>query len=84
MNIKFHYCPDGAHDFPGYGVVTLRPLRDFVDSSGKWIGGCKENYQDWIGAPDSNVEKALRAVGCAGKIGQRDYFYIGSDKYYLY
>ena len=19
LSIKFHYCPDGSHDFPGYG-----------------------------------------------------------------
>jgi hypothetical protein len=64
--------------------VNIRPLRDFVDGSGKWIGGCKENYQDWSGAVDTNAEKSLRGVGCAGKIGQRDYFFVGGDKYYIY
>jgi len=31
LYIKFHYCPDGSHDYPGYGQVNLMPLRDFVD-----------------------------------------------------
>ena len=26
----------------------------------------------------------LRQAGCSGKIGQRDYFYIGNEKYYIY
>ena len=33
---------------------------------------------------DTVAEGALRQAGCLGKIGQRDYFYIGSEKYYLY
>jgi len=52
LNIKFHYCPDGQHDFPGFGIVNIVPLRDFVDSKGNWIGGCKEVYSDWSGSAD--------------------------------
>jgi hypothetical protein len=33
---------------------------------------------------DTATENALRAVGCKGKIGQRDYFILGAQKYYLY
>lgn len=84
LNIKFHYSPDGSHDFPGTGYVFLRPLRDFIDKSGQWIGGCYENYKDWLGLTDSVVEGALRQAGCGGKIGQRDYFYLNSEKYYIY
>lgn len=41
LTIKFHYSPDGQRDVPGYGFVNLAPLRDFVDTKGQWIGGCK-------------------------------------------
>ena len=41
LTIKFHYSPDGKKDVPGYGWVDLFPQRDFVDGSGKWVGGCK-------------------------------------------
>lgn len=84
LNIKFHYSPDGSHDLPGYGTVRLNPLRDFVDSHGKWTGGCYQNYADWSGYKDTTAEGVMRQIGCHGKIGQRDYFYLGNDKYYLY
>lgn len=41
LTLKFHYCPDGSHDYPGFGEVTLFPLRDFVDKQSHWMGGCK-------------------------------------------
>lgn len=66
------------------GFVNLKPLRDFVDAKGNWKGGCFENYRDWTGSQDTVAEGALRQAGCLGKIGQRDYFYIGTEKYYLY
>ena len=53
--MKFHYCPDGSHDYPGFGSVNLVPLRDFVDKQGNWVGGAKEFYQDWIGNADQDV-----------------------------
>ena len=38
LKIKFHYSPDGAHDYPGQGVVNINPLRDFT-KNGQWVGG---------------------------------------------
>lgn len=76
VKVKFHYSPDGSHDFPGMGYVNFKPLRDFVDKSGKWVGGCKENYSDWKGSSDVNVLNAMRKIGVTGKIGQRDSFTI--------
>ena len=83
MEIKFHYSPDGSHDLPGEGFVNFVPLRDFT-VDGKWVGGCKEAYSDWKGFSDTNVEKALKTVGCEGKIGQRDFFTIEKTDYYIY
>ena len=88
LSIKFHYCPDGSHDYPGFGTVNLVPLRDFVDGQSHWIGGCKENYGDWSGSADSKVENAIRKIGVQGKIGQRDVFWLQEggnlNKYYFY
>lgn len=88
LNIKYHYCPDGQNDFPGYGHVNLKPLRDFVDSKSHWIGGCKENYTDWQGLSDVKVENAIRKINIQGKIGQRDLFELNENgqinKYYFY
>lgn len=88
MKLKFHFSPDGSHDLPGYGSVNFKPLRDFVDKQGKWIGGCKQNYTDWSGIEDLITEKAIRKIGLTGKIGQRDIFEISdgssTSKYYLY
>ena len=33
---------------------------------------------------DTQAEGLLRQAGCSGKIGQRDYFFVGVDRYYLY
>ena len=43
-----------------------------------------ENYGDWRGSPDKDVEGMLRQAGCNGKIGQRDSFDILNQRYYLY
>ena len=74
LKLKFHFSPDGSHDLPGYGSVNLKPLRDFIDKQGKWVGGCKQNYSDWSGIEDLITEKAIRRIGLSGKIGQRDLF----------
>ena len=88
MTIKFHYSPDGKKDVPGYGWVDLFPQRDFVDGSGEWVGGCKQNYADWLGFTDRNVQQAISRVGVYSKIGQRDLFTLvengQTNKYYLY
>lgn len=88
LKIKFHYSPDGSHDLPGFGYINLRPLRDFIDKNGQWIGGCKQAYTDWKGYTDSVVMNAIRKIGVTGKIGQRDSFSIISQgrtyNYYLY
>lgn len=76
LDIKFHYSPDGKVDRPGYGSVVLYPLRDFVDKSRAWIGGCKENYQDWKGHVDTQLQQAIARVGPYSKIGQRDLFIL--------
>ena len=81
--MRFHYSPDGSHDYPGFGFVNIKPLRDFT-KDGKWIGGSVENYGDWRGSPDKDVEGMLRQAGCNGKIGQRDSFDILNQRYYLY
>lgn len=66
----------------------MKPLRDFLDKSGNWIGGCKQNYSDWKGSTDTNVINAIMKIGVTGKIGQRDSFSIISQgrtyNYYLY
>jgi len=73
---------------PGYGTIVLKPLRDFVDQHQNWIGGCKQNYTDWIGKSDVNVSNAIKKIGIFGKIGQRDSFTFYENgvykKYYLY
>jgi hypothetical protein len=76
LKVKFHYSPDGSHDLPGYGSINFKPLRDFVDKAGRWIGGCKEAYGDWKGTSDVNVLNAMRKIGVNGKIGQRDSFSV--------
>ena len=72
------------HDLPGEGFVNLIPLRDFVNGKGEWIGGCKEHYTDWKGFADVSVLQIMRTFGCEGKIGQRDFFEVENEKYYLY
>lgn len=47
-----------------------------MDSHKNWIGGCKINYNDWIGKSDINVSNAIKKIGIWGKIGQRDSFVI--------
>ena len=54
LTIKFHYSPDGSHDYPGEGIVNVFPLRDFT-KSGQWVGGSVQNYSDWRGIPDKTV-----------------------------
>ncbi len=88
LKIKFHYSPDGSHDYPGFGYINLKPLRDFIDKNGNWVGGCKQSYTDWKGSTDSNVLNAMRKIGVTGKIGQRDSFTIQTqgkiNRYYFY
>ena len=87
LNIRFHYSPDGSHDLPGTGYVMLNPLRDFI-KNGTWIGGVRENYGDWEGVKDSDVELAFQRIGFVGKIGQRDMFILNENgtyrRYYIY
>jgi hypothetical protein len=49
-------------------------LKNVVDVQSYLIGGCKEDYGDWSGSADTKVENAIRKIGIAGKIGQRDVF----------
>jgi hypothetical protein len=73
LDIRYHYSPDGSNDYPGIGSVILDPHRDFVDSKGNWVGGCKENYS-WTSRRDTAALAAIRKAGFQGKIGQRDRF----------
>lgn len=62
----------------------MKPLKDFVDGEGRWIGGAKAHYEDWVGYSDKTVESLFRYIGCQGKIGQRDDFEVAGMKFYLY
>ena len=88
LTIKFHYSPDGKRDAPGYGSVDLMPMRDFVDTKGQWVGGCKEHYLGWSGSTDRQVQQAIARVHPYSKIGQRDVFSLLENgvinQYYLY
>ena len=61
LTIRCHYSPDGAHDYPAKGMVSLGSE-----------GGIEQNWASWAGFFDNWVNDSLRTLGARGKIGGRD------------
>lgn len=73
VNIRCHYSPDGSHDYPAKGIVSL-------GSS----GGISEHWCHWAGFFSNWVNNSLRVLGAAGKIGGRDFIMWGGTPTYIF
>jgi hypothetical protein len=73
INIRCHYSPEGSHDYPAKGIVSL-------GSS----GGISKNWKHWAGFFANWVNNSLRDLGAAGKIGGRDFIVWSGTPTYIF